>query len=178
MTFVKVIQKSITVILYILLFSLLFTFLSSVIKDEPPNLFGYQMKIVLSGSMEPTIQEGSIIFIKLREESDFVRPGDVVTFVTEDEVLVTHRVVTVKDENLRYLTKGDANSAIDLSPVHINNIVGTYTGVTIPFLGYLFYFVTTKAGIIVTLIIPGAILLLTSLVQIVRSLRNETEMHL
>ncbi|HLS65897.1 MAG TPA: signal peptidase I [Pseudogracilibacillus sp.] len=180
-TFIRVIQKSLTVLLYILLAALIFTFISSHINKEQPNLFGYQMKIVLSGSMEPDIKEGSIIFMKLREADELVEVNDVVTFLTEEEILITHRIVAVEEKDTLYVTKGDANDANDVAPVHINNIVGTYTGLTIPFLGYLFYFVTTKEGIIVTLIIPGVCLLLYSVVQMIRTLKThkqqENEQH-
>lgn len=180
-TVISIIQKLITVLLYIVFAALMFTFISSYINKEQPNLFGYQMKIVISGSMEPDIKEGSIIFIKLRKTDEPVAVNDVVTFVTEEEILVTHRIVDIEEKDTLYITKGDANDANDLAPVHINNIVGTYTGVTIPFLGYFFYFVTTKEGIIVTLIVPGIFLLIYSVAQMIRTLKThkqqENEQH-
>ena len=68
--------------------------------------------IVLSGSMEPSIPTGSVIFVQTREI--FVQPGDVILY-TGSAGNVTHRVV--KDQNEVYLTKGDANSTCDPLPV-------------------------------------------------------------
>src|SRR5690625_2348524 len=80
------------------------------------NILGYQFKTVLSGSMEPTIKTGSVISIKLLEDSTTLNEGDIVTFIKEDETLVTHRIAEVKNNGEFYITKGDNNRILDNEP--------------------------------------------------------------
>ena len=44
------------------------------------NVFGYQIKTVLSGSMEPAFQTGSIIVIESKEDRTQFQIGDIITF--------------------------------------------------------------------------------------------------
>lgn len=70
-----------------------------------------------------------------------IRPGQVITFMLDENTVATHRVVeVVPDEDdpstLRFRTKGDANDAEDGSLVHYKNVIGTPV-FTIPKLGYV-----------------------------------------
>lgn len=85
-----------------------------------PRLFGIRPFVVQSGSMEPAIPTGSVVFVN--EHEDDIKVGDVVTFglstgkghaKKEEGVYVTHRVNKMfKEENL-IQTKGDANGTPD-----------------------------------------------------------------
>ena len=57
-----------------------------------------------------------------------------------------------------YKTKGDNNDAADLEPVLSENVVGEYTGLTIPYLGYFMNIMNSKNGAFL-FIIPGLLLL-------------------
>lgn len=88
-----------------------------------------QVYSVLSGSMEPTYHTGSLIYVK---DVDYttIQPGQVITFMLDEDTVATHRVVEVvpDDEDpsvLRYRTKGDANNVEDGSLVHYKNVLGT-----------------------------------------------------
>ena len=81
------------------------------------RLVGIQVFTVLSGSMEPAYHVGSLIYVK---EVDYkqLQPGDVITFMLDENTVATHRIVEVvpdeeDPETLRYRTKGDANNAAD-----------------------------------------------------------------
>src|ERR1035437_9985037 len=69
----------------------------------------YQIKIVKSGSMEPSIKTGSIVIIK--PEAQY-KIGDVVTFGkdTKTDIPTTHRIVSNRavDGVIMFTTKGDA----------------------------------------------------------------------
>lgn len=45
-----------------------------------PGLFGIRPYVVYSGSMEPEIPTGAVVFTK---EGEFFRKGDIITFITE-----------------------------------------------------------------------------------------------
>lgn len=153
----------VTGLLFILLLITLFAVISMKASGGEVSLFGYQMKTVLSGSMEPEMKTGSIITIKATDAKQEFQKGDVITFKTDDDVFVTHRIEQVKDNGKQYITKGDANNAPDSEPVVPEDIVGTYTGFTIPYVGYVMNFASSKEGAALMLIIPGVCLLLFSI---------------
>ena len=126
------------------------------------RLVGLQVFTVLSGSMEPAYHVGALIYVK---DVDYrqLRPGDVITFMLDEDTVATHRIVDVvpdeKDpEILRYRTKGDANDVADGTLVHYRNVIGSPV-FTIPYLGYFADYIQTPPGIYVAVSV-GAILLL------------------
>ena len=115
------------------------------------RLAGIRTFTVLSGSMEPTYHVGSLIYVK-KVDPTTIRPGQVITFMLDENTVATHRVVeVVPDEDdpstLRFRTKGDANDAEDGSLVHYKNVIGTPV-FTIPKLGY----VAISAGAVLLLL--------------------------
>jgi len=89
---------------------------------------------VLTGSMQPTIPPGSIVFVRPVDPHN-VHVGDVITFAVKSShygtSLVTHRVVAEKlaldpsgDYEPVFTTKGDANNAPDVDPVLAQNVRG------------------------------------------------------
>lgn len=76
-------------------------------KDQLTTMFGYGGAVVLTGSMEPTIQAGDLIIIKEQEE---YYKGDIVSY-RGNTTAVTHRIVDVTDEG--FIITGDANNKED-----------------------------------------------------------------
>lgn len=78
--------------------------------SEAPGL------VVTSGSMEPTIDVGDIIIIDNNLGTP-IRAGDIVVFRLKGrEIPIVHRVVQARegrDQELKFLTKGDNNSIDD-----------------------------------------------------------------
>ena len=160
----KAINYLVTAILLITLLLTLYLVISSKTSGDNMNLFGYQIKTVLSGSMEPDIETGSIIFINVDADKKQFEAGDVITFITEENVLVTHRIIDVKNRGEQFITKGDANDAADLEPVRMENVIGKYTGVMIPYVGYVMNFATSKEGVALLLIVPGVFFIIRAFV--------------
>jgi signal peptidase len=79
---------------------LAFIVLSSRLTGGEPQLMGYQVKAVLSGSMEPVFQTGSVISIKLGKDPSSYKKGDIITFQMEDK-LITHRIIKIIVSNTR-----------------------------------------------------------------------------
>lgn len=78
-----------------------------------PRLFGIKPFVVMSGSMEPTIPTGSLVFVDTRDVN--VSTDDVITFslsTGKKSVFVTHRVHAI-DESGLIQTKGDNNKDPD-----------------------------------------------------------------
>ncbi|MBM7553664.1 signal peptidase I SipW [Thalassobacillus pellis] len=160
----KIVKKTLnyiaTTLLAILLLFMVFMVISSKASPEGPNILGYQLKTVLSGSMEPGIKTGSIIAVEPLDNVNTIKKGDVITYKEED-YLVTHRVTEVvsNEGQTLFRTKGDNNDAEDLNPVMAENVVAQYTGFTVPYVGYFIEYAKSKTGSALLLLIPGLLLL-------------------
>jgi len=120
--------------------------------------------VVLSGSMEPTIQTGGVAIVNEQSPSTIER-GDIITFVTKgEEVPTTHRVVDVRqtEQGREFVTKGDANDARDSQPVFAQNVIGTLA-FSIPYIGYVINFAGTQLGFITLVVLPIGLLVLGEL---------------
>lgn len=123
------------VIIAILIFTLI-TIEQTKENGEIPELFGYNLYYVQTGSMEPTINTGAIIYGKVLSDEDKINNGDIVTFTNTDGVRITHRIVQVfTDSNgiETYRTKGDnPNNSIDDEVLTRDRIISKVKGI-IPF---------------------------------------------
>lgn len=121
-------------------------------------IFNIHPKIVLSGSMEPTIKTGSVCFIDYGQKTP--EKGDIIAF-TKGTTDVTHRVVEVREDG--YVTKGDNNDSNDPGIVYKSQVYGTNV-FWIPNVGYWIMALKTAKGIgilataVVAFIILGALL--------------------
>lgn len=123
---------------------------------------GFQIYTVLSGSMEPAYQTGSLIYVREVETED-LREGDVITFRLSGSTIATHRIVElVADEDdpniVRFRTKGDANDVVDGSLVDPAAVLGSPV-FTIPQLGFLASYIQQPPGSYMA-ISAGAVLVL------------------
>lgn len=110
-----------------------------------PKLLGFQGYAVLSGSMEPDIPVGSIVYDK-EVEPETLKTGDVITYQLSDNTLVTHRIISIDANTEEIITKGDANDVEDGAPVSYSNVVGKMS-FSVPLIGYITIYGKTKLGI-------------------------------
>lgn len=129
-----------------------------------PNLLGMKSLAVLSGSMEPGIPVGSIVYIDDAEPST-LQKGDVITYNLGGGTMVTHRVVDVDTENQSIITKGDANDVEDGAPVAFSQVVGKMK-MHIPLLGYISIYIRTPLGIAAACGLLIIVVLLTFLPEV------------
>lgn len=90
-----------------------------------PRFLGYQIYTVISGSMEPEIPVGSLVYIRAMEPEN-AQEGDVVAFygARDSASIITHRVVENRVFMGELITKGDANREEDMNPVPYENFIG------------------------------------------------------
>ena len=109
-----------------------------------PRLAGIKTFVVISGSMEPAIPVGSMVYSK-EVDPKTLETGDVIVFYssnapqgggTGEVIPVTHRVVLNDTTNGEITTKGDANEKNDISKVAYLNVEGKVI-FHIPQLGYV-----------------------------------------
>ena len=90
------------------------------VNGGTPDVFGYSIQRIVSGSMEPALQVGDIILCKNVSDPSEVGMDDIITFQGGSDFeynKVTHRVVVppMQDSQGDYYltTKGDANDKLD-----------------------------------------------------------------
>lgn len=148
-------RKVFTVIMNVIYVS--FIALALAVLFSSYSLGGVRLYTVLSGSMEPTLHPGSVIFVL--PASDY-RVGDVVTRKAADsDVPVTHRITgkATADGRTVYRTKGDANDVADAEAVAPSDIIGAEL-VSVPWIGYAVNFAKTREGFLLVVIIPAVII--------------------
>ncbi len=127
------------------------------------RLIGLQVFSVLSGSMEPTYHVGSVIYVK-KVDPFKIEEGQVITFMMNDEVVATHRVVGIVPDDddpstIRFRTKGDANTAEDSNLVHYKNVIGVPV-FTVPCLGYVANYIQNPPGTYIAVSAVAVLLML------------------
>jgi signal peptidase len=132
-------------------------------RQETPSFLGYSVLHIKSGSMEPSIMTGDIIFVR-KTDPDDLEAGDVITFRmwvesggTSMLTTVTHRILSAsgEGEERTFTTKGDANNVADAWTVTADQLVGRYVRRSV-LLGNIYQFVTAGGA---SLIYVGAIVL-------------------
>jgi signal peptidase len=115
---------------------------------------GYDIYMVRSQSMEPTVNMGDLIITG--PTGDQINEGDIVTFKLNDD-LVTHRVNTINETTIK--TKGDNVDSVDPWTITSEDVQGKYI-FKIPYVGWFTKFIRTKVGWIVSIIVPALILVI------------------
>ena len=122
---------------------------------------------VSSGSMHPALSEGDLVLVR-GVSAEQVRAGDIIAFDVPASYRgtvqspVIHRVIEkiVDGGEVRFKTKGDANSSEDPWEVPAGNIRGEYLA-RVPLLGFLLVFLKSPFGMAFTSILVISSLVLT-----------------
>lgn len=140
-------------------FLLLLFFIAVVLLLLIPRMFHITQHVVLSGSMEPAIQTGSLCYLSHNVKADEIRKGQVIGYRRRDGSLVIHRVTRVEDG--LFHTKGDANDREDFAPVQKEDYFGMVV-YCVPYLGYLTIFLQNKKVLIVIGMLAAVFLMLAA----------------
>lgn len=119
-----------------------------------PRIQGKEPYIVLSGSMEPMIPTGSVVYVKKMQEEPEV--GDIVAFVALDDAAVIHRIADYNPETGEYTTKGDANDAEDGTKLTEDRMLGIYDS-HVPKVGILLANLDSHVFYVGNIEVPAAI---------------------
>lgn len=143
-----------------------------------PQIAGYKLYLVLSGSMNPIFDAGSVIAVKDTEGRQ-AKIGDIITFKDPGDAnrTITHRVHSIFHINgqTAYITKGDANNAVDAKAVPAANVIGR-ADYWVPYAGFVLQFATTKKGLLLLFVIPGLFLIIAEIRNLLRyAAEYETE---
>jgi len=166
------IMKILRITLTILILGLLPFVVFTLVTSKTPILGGIQSFVVLTGSMQPSIPQGSILF---SQKTPFYNKGDVISFEKGTNT-VTHRIVDVRVENnaLSYQTKGDANNTIDKELVSSKDILGKSI-FFVPYVGQLVLFLKTFQGYALLIIFPTVFFIVFELNSIRKEIMKQAE---
>ena len=136
----KVLKYILLSLLVLLYGSQLYLGVMSTQVDNLPKLFGVGEVVFLSGSMQPTIEVGSLGIV--HEEKNY-KEGDIVTYIKE-RTLITHRIKEIRSDK-EIIVQGDANNIAD-EPISKDMIEGRII-LTIPHMGSVLQILKTPYGI-------------------------------
>ncbi len=149
-------MKKISKVIYNLFFSLVIALAILLLFSTFPITGNYKILVVKSGSMEPAIHTGSIIFTKPVKDYQI---GDIVTFTgtnANDRTPITHRIsdIRLQEGKAIYTTKGDANNSPDQREIQYREIIGKLL-FSVPFVGYALDAVRQPMGFIFVIVVPA-----------------------
>lgn len=153
-----------------LLYYIITTQLSATKGDKYAPKFS--MYTIVSPSMTPNINVYDIVIDKKVEDFSELKVGDVITFISTSSIsngmTITHRIVDIieTEEGTKYKTKGDNNLTADYSLVTQDKIIGKVK-FRIPQLGRIQFFLSSKGGWLIIILIPALIIILSDIFKLV-----------
>lgn len=111
-------MKKLKIVIIALLVIILFFFFmnnKNLILEKAP----VRILVIKSNSMYPELKVNDIIIIK---KANNYNVNDIITYSTDNEVLITHRIV--KNSDNVFITKGDNNNSEDNEVIKLENIKG------------------------------------------------------
>lgn len=145
-----------------------------------PQVVGAESSyVVLSGSMQPTMNPGDVVVVDDVAASD-IETGDIITFQRgEGNSPTTHRVVEVLQdgETPVFRTAGDNSESPDQQPVTPAQIEGRVPEIAgmpfvIPMIGYVIRFAATQNGFLLLVAVPVGLLFVTELWSLSKRFRS------
>jgi len=106
----KIVKSCIFLIICLILSLILVNILLVKESGRTPELFGFRLYRIETGSMDPTLPVGSIIFSGSPGDASGLKKDQIITFVRPDGKTITHRIIEVvmnDDGTVKYRTKGD-----------------------------------------------------------------------
>jgi signal peptidase len=140
------------------------------VTQKLPVVGGIEMKIVKSGSMEPTMPVGSLIMIR---SANTYRVGDIITFGedTPTKIPTSHRIISMREEGEKtlYTTKGDANEEADPRELPRGEVLGKVY-VIVPYAGYVLDFARQPLGFALLIALPATMIIVDEAFTIVQEI--------
>ncbi len=167
------------VVIFLLLLAIIGTFiLYGVFKDTntAPKMFGYRVYIMNGEGMEPRIPKGSAVFVN--EGTEGLGEGKVVLCSIDGTLAVvgyvsSENVVTADGTTqVRHLVKYDKGAADEVWGIGEDDIIGVAKTYSKGF-GGLVNFASSKAGMLLIVIIPCALLMAYELVMLFITRKNK-----
>lgn len=140
------------IVLPFLIFNLTLIIKSKLYPDKIADFMGYKLFIVMSGSMETTINIGDLVIVK-KVNSSSIHTGDIIAF-KNGNIVISHRVKEVINDSgtYKFKTKGDNNNVADDFIVSSDAIEGIFVN-KIPGLGSILLFLGKPIGLLMVILV-------------------------
>ena len=140
------------IVLPFLIFNLTLIIKSKLYPDKIADFMGYKPFIVMSGSMETTINIGDLVIVK-KVNSSSIHTGDIIAF-KNGNIVISHRVKEVINDSgtYKFQTKGDNNNVADDFIVNSDAIEGIFVN-KIPGLGSILLFLGKPIGLLMVILV-------------------------
>ena len=137
---------------------------------------GYYLFEVLTSSMKSVYPRGSVIIVKEVPVNELA-VGDDITFVREDNNIITHRIDEIKEDyqgsgQSVFVTKGVDNATVDDAVVLSDNVIGKVVK-SFPRLGSIVSWL--RENLLTVVIFFGALMACSFFIKIFRQARKEVE---
>jgi signal peptidase I len=166
---ISIFQWLLTAVLVLVVLLLIFTAFNP-IKS-------FQIFRVMSGSMEPKIKVGSVVFVK-KVKPEILKKNEVITYTSSEnpEMSITHRLVEIEEKEGKtvFKTRGDANNDKDMAEVSPSQIKGKVV-FSLPFLGYLSVWIKKPLGFGLLVIFPALLIIVSEILSIKKAIEKEVE---
>lgn len=136
-----------------------------------PRFFGITPYVVLSGSMEPAIHTGALVYIG--EAKDELKVDDIIAYRAGKGTMVVHRIAGIGSDG--YITKGDANKYADMKQINKSQIVGEYM-FTVPIVGYILTIMQSASIPVGPIAAPLPVLVLVAFVLVLNIFQRVIEL--
>ncbi len=174
-TISKIISWAIFIILILVAAFLLYYYIATKIYTAkgPGYEPKYSIYTIVSGSMTPNIKVYDTIINKRVDDPKEIKVGDVITFISNgvltSGMTTTHRVIAITEDEgeMCFQTKGDANDVQDQTCAKYSNIIGKVI-LKIPQLGQIQFFLASKAGWLLCILIPALIIIIRDILKIMK----------
>lgn len=179
----RLVKNIICWILILILAITMVIFLTTRIQGNTPTVFGYTIFRISTGSMEPELMIGDVIFDKVVDDETEIAVGDVITFEGGsqfDGKLVTHKVIkapyTDENGNTMLQTHGIANE-LDDTPISIDQVRAKMI-CKIPYIDTLYNLFLSPCGLLIMILLI-ILVFIDEIINIVKILsgRNETRLE-
>lgn len=139
-----------------------------------PTLLGFDRYVIVSGSMQPNLHRGSVVFAK-PVPVDELSVGDVITYTPPAgsgvSTLVTHRIsAVIADAETgapTFRTKGDANPGEDPWTFQLDQADQNVMSFSVPVVGYAFIALADPDLRVLVVGVPAALIALIALVDVI-----------
>jgi signal peptidase len=157
----KIISYTLLALLVLIGILLILYVVSSKIAEKKGEKAPFALYTIISPSMTPNIKVYDVVVVK-KVDISTLKKNDIITFYSTNSFFgttpITHRIVELlvdpDDGSVTYRVKGDANSKADEEKVLPINVVGKVI-FKIPQLGSIQFFLASKSGWIIAVMIPA-----------------------
>lgn len=183
-TIYKVISYSIIIILMIIAAFFIFYVISGKLAEKQGKTPPFGLYTIISPSMTPNIKVYDVVFVKNVDPST-LKVNDVITFYSTNAFFggtpITHRIVEILDvpeTGTMFRVKGDANEEADEEKVLPSNVIGKVL-FRVPSLGKVQFFLASKTGWLIAILIPAAIILIYDIYKLIKliTVKNKLEKY-